>query len=77
MVNINVDVDAWEVLEQIDDQYLVTEIKSRNIDVAAHGLLTSNKVTELITQIYHLRRTGRSYDHLMDELIYQTIGKVV
>ena len=78
MISVNVEVDEWEVLEEVSDQDLITEIKSRNINVAEHGLLTSDtKVTELVTQIYHLRRTERSYDHLMDELIYQTLGKIV
>ena len=31
----------------------------------------------LVEQIYHLRRVGHDYDHLMDSLMYAVLGRIV
>lgn len=63
---VNVEVDIGE----FDDKVLLEEIEARKIGV-------NEDTKELITNIWHLRRTGKNYDHLVDELIYKAIGKVV
>jgi hypothetical protein len=65
-VEVLVDVD----LDEFDDDDLLDEIASRGLGVSAES-------KDIITQIWQLRRTNQPYDHLMDDLIYDTIGKLV
>lgn len=65
-VEVLIDVD----LDEFDDEDLLDEIASR-------GMTVSSNSQQIITQIWQLRRTNQPYDHLMDELIYDTIGKLV
>lgn len=65
-VNVDVEVDIGE----FDDEVLLEEIEARKIG-------RNEDAKELITSIWHLRRTGKNYDHLVDELIYKSIGKVI
>lgn len=65
-----VDID----LSDVDDDELIEEIESRGWQVGESHEFEQN---ELITQIYLLRRTGKTYDHLVDKLIYEVLGKVI
>lgn len=67
-VEVEVDID----LDQFDDDELIEEIEARDLDVGAN-LATK----ELITKIFHNRRVGQPYENLLDELIYEAIGRVV
>lgn len=63
---VEVEVDIGE----FDDEVLLEEIEARKIGV-------NEDTKDLITEIWNLRRTGKNYDHLVDELIYKSIGKVI
>lgn len=63
---VNVEVDIGE----FDDEVLLEEIEARKIGI-------NEDTKDLITEIWYLRRTGKNYDHLVDELIYKSIGKVI
>lgn len=63
---VNVEVDIGE----FDDEVLLEEIEARKIGI-------NEDTKDLITEIWNLRRTGKNYDHLVDELIYKSIGKVI
>lgn len=65
-----VDID----LSDIDDDELVEELEDRGYRIVENGL---EEESSLITEIYLLRRLGRPYDHLVDKLIYEAIGKVI
>lgn len=65
-VNVDVEVDIGE----FDDEVLLEEIGARKIGV-------NEDTKDLITKIWYLRRTGKNYDHLVDELIYKSIGKII
>lgn len=65
-VEVEVDVD----LEEFEDEELLDELASR-------GMAISSESTSIIEQIWQLRRTNQPYDHLMDDLIYDTIGKII
>lgn len=65
-VEVEVDID----LDEFDDDELIEEIEARDLGI---NLATR----ELITKIFHNRRVGQPYDNLLDELIYETIGRVV
>lgn len=63
---VEVEVDIGE----FDDEVLLEEIEARKIGI-------NEDTKDLITEIWNLRRTGKNYDHLVDELIYKSIGKVI
>jgi hypothetical protein len=70
MATMYVDID----LSDIDDDELVEELEDRGYRIVENGL---EEESSLITEIYLLRRLGRPYDHLVDKLIYEAIGKVI
>jgi len=65
-ITTEVEVDISEI--NTDD--LIEELKSRDSDYV-HGN------NGLIEKIWILRRQGRDYQDELDELIYNTIGKIV
>lgn len=70
MPYIHVDVDLCE----FDDDELIDEIKSRGYGVIEDVVSDQNQA---LTEIYHKRRQGLPYDHLMDAYIYSVLGKVI
>ena len=71
MVWINVEVN----IDEIETNDLIDELEERGYDVRDYGRSGDKK--EIIHDIWLLRRNGKSYDHLMDTLIYETLGRVV
>lgn len=66
---VEVDVD----LDDFDDDDLIEELERRG-----KGFEVDNHTpTELVRAIYEKRRTGKSFEQELDELIYITIGKIV
>ena len=61
-------------LSDVDDSELIDEIESRGWTVREDEEACQY---EVLTQIYLLRRTGKTYDHLLDKLIYDVLGKVI
>lgn len=66
---VEVDVD----LDDFDDEDLIDELQRRGRGFEVN----SRTPTELVDQIYQLRRNGRDYQRELDELIYVTIGRIV
>ena len=62
-VELEVDMDDFE------DHELLEELDKRNILVGVAGM-------QMINEIYETRKVGKPYDHLLDKLIYETIGRV-
>ena len=71
---IRVDVDADEVLNEIDTEDLIAELESRGREPS--GVCTSAGV-ELLEKIYLNRRLGKDYQAELDKLIYTVLGKIV
>ena len=66
---VEVDVD----LEDFDTDNLIEELERRG-----KGLeVTSTTGTDLVEEIYQLRRLGRNFDRKLDELIYVVTGKII
>ena len=63
---VEVDVD----ISEFDTDDLIEELKSRDSDYV-YGK------DGLIEKIWILRREGRDYQAVLDELIYNTIGKII
>ena len=70
MASMYVEID----LNDVDDEELIEELEERGYTIRQNHLDDHNT---LIEQIYQLRRLGRSYEHLMDPLIYEAVGKIV
>lgn len=62
-VELEVDMDDFE------DHELLEELEKRNILVGAAAM-------DMINEIYETRKVGKPYDHLLDKLIYETIGRI-
>lgn len=71
MSKITVDVNVDDVLDQISDDELKHEVRARQLDIVSGSAL------EIITEIWQLGRTGKRYDHLVDQLVDKVLGKVV
>ena len=62
-----VDVD----LDDFDIEDLVEELHRRNQEA-----FVSESSHWQLHEIYNLRRQGLPYDHLMDDYIYQVLGRI-
>ena len=65
---LEVEVD----LEDFDDQDLIEELERRGKYNPTHG-----DSGTLIDQIYQLRRLGKPYEHVLDQLLYEQTGRAV
>lgn len=70
MTYITVDID----LSDFDDEDLIEELESRDYSVNPDA---SGEASHHVMGIYLLRRLGLPYDHLVDKMIYDIIGKVI
>jgi len=67
---VEVDVD----LGDFETEDLVEELESRGELPSSTGPYDSN---ELIQKIWQLRRNGKDYQRLLDDLIYAVTGRIV
>ena len=64
MTYVTVDVD----LSEFDTDDLIEELESRG------GISGSD---EMLNQIYELRRLGKDYDSVLDQYLYQKLGRAI
>lgn len=67
---VEVDVD----LHDFDTDDLIEELEERGELPSSTGPYDSN---ELVQQIWQLRRNGKDYQRLLDDLIYAVTGQIV
>ena len=67
---VEVDVD----LHDFDTEDLIEELEERGELPASTGPYDSN---ELVQQIWQLRRNGKDYQRVLDDLIYAVTGRIV
>ena len=65
-VEVEIDIE----LGDFEDEELLDELETR-------GIVAGENTRAQIEKIWELRRTGEHYDHILDELIYDTIGRVI
>ena len=65
-----VDID----LNEVDDQELIDELKSRHYKVLDES---DNESITALEKIYHLRRQGKTFEKELDSYIMDTLGKVI
>jgi hypothetical protein len=66
---VEVDVD----ISEFDTDDLLEELAERGA-LPVEGDFDSKALVE---QIYYLRRQGQPYEHLMDDLMYAVMGRIV
>jgi hypothetical protein len=67
---VEVDVD----LHDFDTDDLIEELEERGELPASTGPYDSN---ELVQKIWQLRRNGKDYQRVLDDLIYAVTGRIV
>jgi hypothetical protein len=65
---VEVDVD----LDDFDDEEIREEYESRNL-----GPLAGTNALDLLREIYEARAVGKPYEPLLDQLIYQGLGRII
>jgi hypothetical protein len=66
-VEVDVDLSDFETDDLLDELELRGELPV-NADYNAK---------DIVEQMYQLRRNGKPYDHLLDNLFYSVLGRVV
>lgn len=72
MTYVTVQVDADEILEELTDEELISELKSRGKDYN-----DTDKMKEVLQTLYEKRRLGKDYQSELDELIFGILGKII
>lgn len=71
------EVEVWTTvdvdLDDFSDEDLLDEIERRGLGAEVE----ESTATELIQSIYQKRRLGNDYQQELEQLIYQTIGKII
>jgi len=67
---VEVYIDEQDFLEALDDEDLIEEMKSRNLNLSVD-------IERIVTEIWLKRRVGFDYQKEIDNLIYEVIGKIV
>jgi hypothetical protein len=75
-VTVDVDVDYYEVLDQMNDDDLIDELKRRGVDYNTK-YVGGDAMRELLETIWLNRRNGKPFDAELDKLIYGVLGKVI
>ena len=68
------EVDIEVDLHDFDTEDLIEELEERGELPSSTGPYDSN---ELVQQIYMLRRNGKDYQRVLDDLIYAMTGRIV
>ena len=60
-------------MEDYDDEELIDELRDRGYYVGEH----EHKDLPILTQIFHLRREGKPYDHILEKFLMDKLGRVI
>lgn len=69
MTYVYKEVEVEFDLRDLEDEELIEELESRKI-----AILDTN---EIINQIWLCRKLSVPYEHLVDKLIFDTLGKII
>ena len=72
MPYVSVHIDADEILEELTDEELISELESRGKDYNG-----TNIMKEVLQTLYEKRRLGKDYQSELDELIFGILGKII
>ena len=69
---VTAEVDVEVCISEFDTEDLIDELEKRG-----RSITFSYFQNQLLTKIWQLRREGRDYQKELDDLIYQTLGKII
>ena len=75
-ITVSADVDARDVLDELDTDDLIEELERRGRDYNTNGV-DADAMRELLEKIWMNRRTGKYYQSELNALIYGVLGKIV
>jgi hypothetical protein len=75
-ITVSADVDARDVLDEIDTDELIGELERRGRDYNTQGV-DADAMRALLEKIWMNRRTGKDYQSELNALIYGVLGKIV
>jgi len=64
-------------MSDFTDEELIDEVKSRGLQNEISETDQSAEVQKLVNQLWLERRSGKSFDRTLDQLIYCVLGKIV
>jgi hypothetical protein len=64
-------------MSDFTDEELIDEVKSRGLQNEINETDQSAEVQKLVNQLWLERRSGKSFDRTLDQLIYCVLGKIV
>ncbi len=75
-ITVNADIDARDVLDELDTDDLIEELERRGLDYNTNGV-DGDEMRGLLEKIWMNRRTGKNYQSELNALIYGVLGKIV
>jgi hypothetical protein len=75
-ITVNADIDARDVLEELDTDELIEELERRGRDYNTQDI-DADAMRGLLEKIWMNRRTGKDYQSELNALIYGVLGKIV
>ncbi len=75
-ITVSADVDARDVLDELDTDDLIEELERRGLDYNTKGV-DADEMRGLLEKIWMNRRTGKDYQSELNALIYGVLGKIV
>ena len=76
MPYVNTYVDSEDILEELSDDELITELEKRGKDYNLN-FVDGDEMRMILQSLYEKRRIGKDYQAELDELIYGILGKIV
>lgn len=69
-------IDEQDVLEELDTDDILAELKRRGLDYNT-SYVDGEEMREILQLLYEKRRIGKDYQVELDALIYGILGKVI
>lgn len=69
-------IDEQDVLEELDTDDILAELKRRGLDYNT-SYVDGEEMRIVLNRLYEKRRTGKDYQIELDTLIYGVLGKVI
>lgn len=64
-------------LEDFKTYELIHELEDRGYSIFDRDEVTHGDSDSLIDKIFHARRQGKPYEHLLDQFLYEQTGRAV
>jgi hypothetical protein len=60
-------------MDDYDDEELIDELRDRGYYVGNH----TDEYLPTLNEIFHLRREGKPYDHILEKFLTDKLGRVI